>query len=461
MLLLNRSSRTTLLGAMGLVFGNCDADSASPRAPDAAAVITVDTLSRYQVMSGWEAVAQAGQAKPGFAGWRDALFNAAVNDLGINRLRLEVRSGSENRYDYYTRALAGQSSNERCERWLNVNDNDNPRVLDPAGFHFAELDSAVVNVALPIKKLLEARGERLFVNLNYVAFLAQCDPAPAYAHANPEEYAEFILAAFLHLRKEYGLVPDVVEVILEPDKSGGPWNGTLIARAIVATAARLAAEGFHPLYVAPSTSGMGDAAPFIDEMYRVPGVQPLLYELAYHRYGGVSDDNLRALAERAAAHGTRTAMLEHIGSGVEDLYDDLVVGQASAWQQFTLGLGEGDAGGQYYQILDGRPVMASRTRFLRQYFRYVRFGARRVNARSATTDVRAVAFQNPGSRLAVVLHIRRAGPIEVRGLGPGAYGASVTTSTATGAELPEQEVGVDGVLRITAPATGVLTVYRK
>jgi hypothetical protein len=444
-----------------LILGHGHTDKAFPGGPEAAVVITVDTLSRYQVMTGWEAVAQAGQAKAGFEGWRDSLFNSAVNYLGINRLRLEVRAGSENRHDYYARALAGKAVDERCERWLSVNDNDYPGVLDPDGFHFSQLDSAVVKVVLPMRKLLEARGERLVVNLNYVAFIAQCAPAPTFVHGNPDEYAEFMLAVFLHLRKTYGLIPDVIEVILEPDKSGGPWTGRLIGRAIVATAARLAAEGFHPSYAAPSTSDMGAASRFIDGMYDEPGVQPLVSELTYHRYSGVSDANLTALAQRAAVNGTRTAMLEHIGSGVEDLYEDLVVGQASAWQQYALAFGAGDGGGQYYQIIDGRPVMASRTRFLRQYFHYVRLGARRVGATSSTSDVRVVAFQNPGGRLAVVMHVGTAGAIEIRGLAAGTYGASVTTSTATGKELGDHKVGADGIFRVTTPASGVLTVYRK
>lgn len=458
---MNRRACQAIVCAFAVIGAGCETNAVT-RSPNGSVVVTVDTSVKYQTMTGWEAVAQAGQARTGFERWRDSLFYAAVNDLGINRLRLTVRSGSENRSEYYDGTPTGETQDERCPRWLNINDNADPRVIDPAGFHFAELDSEIVKVAVPMRKLLQARGERLFVNLNYVAFLRQCDPMqPVYVHGDPEEYAEFMLAVFLHLRSRYGWVPDVIEVILEPEKTGGPWNGTLIGRAIVATAARLAAEGFQPLYIAPSTSGVGEAPGFIDDMYRVPGVGPLLFELAYHRYSGVSDENLRAVAQRAAQHGTRTAMLEHIGSDADELYDDLVLGQVSAWQQFTLAVGPGDGGGQYYQILDGRPVMASRTRFLRQYFHYVRMGARRIEARSASSDVRAVAFQNPDGRLAVVLHVRSAGPIEVRGLRPGAYGASATTSTATGAELAAQQVGVDGTFRLTAPATGLLTVYRK
>ncbi len=412
-------------------------------------------------MAGWEAVAQAGQRDPGFDGWRNSLLDQAVNDLGINRLGLAVRSGSENSSDYYAGVPTTETVESRCQSYLTVNDNSDPRIIASGGFHFSEIDTTVVKVVLPMKQRLESRGEHLFVNLTYVSFLRQCSTIPPYVHREPSEYAEFMLAVFLHLRDTYGLVPDAVEVILEPD-AWDTWTGTMIGRAIVATAARLSSAGFHPTFVAPSTADLGRGLQYIDDMYNVPGVQPLVGELAYHRYGVTSDDGLAGLAQRAAVHGARTSMLEHIGSGVDDLYTDLTIGQVSAWQQFALATpGEGDAGGRYYAIINGQAVLASRTRYLRQYFRYVRMGARRVAARSDSPELRPVGFQNADGQIAVVMHADRAGAIELRGLRPGRYGMSITTLTATGAELSPVVAGSDGVLRLTAPAVGVLTVYHQ
>ena len=47
-------------------------------------------------MSGWEVTAQAGHESPAYPLYRDTLLALAANDLGVNRLRLEVRSGVEN-----------------------------------------------------------------------------------------------------------------------------------------------------------------------------------------------------------------------------------------------------------------------------------------------------------------------------------------------------------------------------
>jgi hypothetical protein len=206
---------------------------------------------------------------------------------------------------------------------------------------------------------------------------------------------------------------------------------------------------------------MGHAVTYADDIYAVSGVQPLLYELAYHRYSGVSDGNLAALAQRAVEHGTHTAMLEHIGSGVEDLYKDLTVGRVSAWQQYALAYPAADNGSQYYSIVNGQPVLGDRSRYLRQYFHYVRMDARRVAAQSNSPLDRPVAFQNADGRVVVVIHVGQADSIEVRGLRAGKYGASLTTSSATGTELGDQVVGSNGRLALAAPAPGVLTIYGK
>jgi hypothetical protein len=206
---------------------------------------------------------------------------------------------------------------------------------------------------------------------------------------------------------------------------------------------------------------MENALTYTDEIDQVPGAQQLLSEIAYHRYGGVSDAALAGLAARARATGRRTAMLEHIGSDVEDLYMDLTIGQASAWQQYTLAFPKEDNGGAYFPIIDGRPVMGSRTRYLRQYFHYVRMGAHRVKAESDAVSVRPVAFQNANGRLAIVMHVAEAGTIEVRGLRPGTYGASITTGSATGSELGDHVVNANGVLLLSVADAGVVTAYGK
>jgi O-glycosyl hydrolase len=107
------------------------------------ATVTVDLSTRYQMMTGWEATAQAGQRFPvSFSLYRGALFDAAVNDLGINRLRLEIKAGLENRRDWWAELNAGQIDDGgwRCVRYSTVNDNNDPQSINWDGFKFSELD---------------------------------------------------------------------------------------------------------------------------------------------------------------------------------------------------------------------------------------------------------------------------------------------------------------------------------
>jgi hypothetical protein len=199
-------------------------------------VIALDATTTYQTISGWEATAEAGQNNPYFPKFKDALFDQAVNDLGINRIRLEIRSGAENVRDYWSEHRRNQTDYQtwRCVRYSTVNDNDDPLDINWDGFQFSELDHTVETVVLPLKRRLETRAQKLLVNVNYVSFVAQmngssCPSGLDYHHDNsPEEYAEFVLATVLHLRDKYGLVPDLWEVILEPDNTPF-WRGRQIA----------------------------------------------------------------------------------------------------------------------------------------------------------------------------------------------------------------------------------------
>ncbi len=433
------------------------------------AVIKVNPAVTHQTITGWEATAQAGQldaAQGGpsaaFLKYKDRLFDLAVNDLGINRLRVEVKSGAENPRDYFAEFLNRRISRAEWKRhWYEkVNDNADPNVIDQDGFHFSEVDHTIDHLVIPMQQRLKARGEHLFVVLNYVDF-----GRSRFEHyEDPEEYAEFMLAAFQHLHGRYGRVPDAIEVVLEPDNT--PWNGKRLGRAVAATGRRLRAHGFSPCFIAPSTTDMTKAVFYFDDMVGVPGVLGALRELSYHRYRGVSDPALRDIARRAARHGLDTAMLEHIGSGYEDLHNDLTLGRASAWQQFTLAYPNEDDGGQYYWIdqrdpNDPKVHLGHRTRFLRQYFKYIRAGATRVDATSTSKRVGPVAFVNRDGGHVVVVKATASGPLVIEGLPAGTYGVSYATENDTGVDGGDVTIGSGEPLQAAIPHSGVITICGK
>jgi hypothetical protein len=433
------------------------------------AVIKINPQQKFQTMTGWEATAQAGESySKAFDKYKEKLFDAAVNDLGINRLRLEIRSGAENPSDFFSAFAAGRISEKewRARYYEVVNDNDDPFVFNETGFQFSELDSTVENVVLPMKKRLAARGEKLFVNLNYVDFADGNKEANFRHKTDPEEYAEFILAAYRHLEKKYGFVPDAVTVILEPDNNTG-WTGTDIGRAIAATAKRLQANNFKPAFIAPSTTNAANAPVYIDEIAKIPGAIEFITEFSYHRYCCASPEILQRIAERAAKYDKKTAMLEWIGADYETLHEDLKTANNSAWQQYTLAFpNQPDNGAQYFRVDDkniANPTVAieSRAAFLRQYFRYVRAGAQRVGAESSNPNFDALAFINSNGGYVLVVKTSAPGSIAVQNLPPAKYGVSYATAKQADVSAPDAAIKAGETLNAAIPSAGVLTVYSK
>ena len=441
------------------------------------AVITVDANQKYQTMRGWEVTARAWETNkrlngfdPSWESDSDEIFDLMANELGINRIRIEIKSGVENPVDYWALFRDGKITyRDYAKRYYEkINDNDDPFVANPSGFQFSMLDYQVEKMVVPLAKRLAANGEKLYVNLNYVDFAGPIKSKLSHAQ-NPEEYAELILAAFAHLKHRHGLTPDGLEITLEPENTEH-WRGRQIGEAIVAVAKRLKAAGFSPEMIGPSTTAATAAPRYFDDMIAVPGVANLISEFSYHRYDSRANSALPDIAERARKHGVRTAMLEHVGGDVKELYADLTVANASAWQQYGLAVNLGpmgkDRGAGYYVRDFGRRdgpkiKMAERTRGLAQYFRFVRAGAVRIGATSSRSDVLPVAFRNPDGTEVVVARVAEAGTVKVIGVPAGAYGVRYTTDLETGRELPAIRLGVGQPLVVALPAPGVVTFYRK
>ncbi|MGE0104495.1 MAG: hypothetical protein AB7H86_20205 [Blastocatellales bacterium] len=428
-------------------------------------VITIDPATTYQMINGWEATSQAGQdeLKAVFPFYQSDLYDKAVNDLGINRLRLEIRSGAENPVDYFQRWQSGQISEEQYKprRYEIINDNNDPNILDPNGIHFTEMDSAIDKVVVPIRQLVAARGEKLYVNLNYVDF-----GQSAFEHRdNPEEYAEFMQAVFQHIKGKYGWVPDGIEIVLENDNAR--WNGTQIGQVIVATGNRLRAAGFNPEFIGPSSTDIRNAITSFDEMVKVPGISDYLSEFSYHRYGGVNDDNIKAIGFRTIQNNVTSAHLELIGATYFDLFSDLSLGRNSSWAQFTIAWvssQSGDDGAHYFIVNDSNPstpvvVYGQRTKFLRQVFKFVRKGAIRIGATADNNSYQPLAFINADCSQVVAVKADTAGSFTINGLPAGTYGIKYSTGAEFDVNLPDTTITAGQPLTTAIPGSGVITVY--
>lgn len=426
-------------------------------------MITIDPTKTFQTMSGWEATAQAGQEdSKAFPSYQNVLLDQVV-ELGINRVRLESRSGLENPRDWWSDGRGGKISGVQFKdaRYQAINDNDDPNVINWSGFQFAHFDFVIDTVVLPLKQRLERRGERLFINVNYVNF-----GKSGFAQFNDaEEYAEFVLANYLHMKEKYGFVPDAWEVALEPDNTS--FSGRKMGEAIVAAARRLRAQGFKPSFIAPSTTKASNAPLYFDEIVSVSGAVEEISEISYHRYCCATSEVLGQIRERAQKYKLKAGMLEFIGADYEMLHQDIKEGWNSSWQQYTVAYPTtNDNGAQYFSIADGNatnPVVkvASRTKFLRQYFKYIRMDAQRLGASTDNSAVDPLAFRNANGGHVVVVKSGAGGRLTVNGLPQGNYGITYTTHKEDFGSLPDIRIGENQPLTVNIPQKGVITVFSR
>jgi Bacterial Ig domain len=431
-------------------------------------LIALNPLIKYQTMDGWEAVAEAGQLfSPAWNNYKNALLDQAVNDLGINRLRLEITSGIENPVDYFAQWRAGQitESQYNAKKYEIINDDSNPNNINPNGFKWSQLDSTMDNVVLPMRQRLQARGETLWLNVNYVDF-----GTSAFEHKNnPAEYAEFVLATYQHLQSRYGFVPNSWEIVLEPDTATANWSATQIAQAIKASGDLLTANNFTPRFVAPSTTSAANAPIYIDQIALTAGAMQYVSEFSYHRYCCVTDSVLLSISSRALLFNKRAAMLEWIGADYNTLHEDLKYGRNSSWQQFTLAgpISWGPDNGDRYYIIDDtnttNPIISigSRTKVLRQYFKFIRSGAQRIEALTGNDSFDPVAFINTNGKYVVVVNAANGGSFNVLGLPAGTYGIKYTTANQYNIDLPDVNLTAGQLLTTNIPTSGVITVYAK
>ncbi|NRA39588.1 MAG: DUF5060 domain-containing protein, partial [Planctomycetes bacterium] len=433
------------------------------------ATIDVNPGITYQTMKGWEIIAPETRDEPLMQNWIDQVCDKVVNEVGVNRVRLSVLGGSENDQDYYTQYMNGQLdyATWRGLRHSTRDDNLDPNNLNPNGYHFNWFDDQVRTVD-KLKTLTEANGEQFYVNLCYVANTYQNDPDQPYHHDDAEEYAEFIVAVWDHLDSTYGWVPDCLEIMLEPDFGSSYWNEQTVVDAIKAVVPKLQAAGYPiPDISAPGSTSMQGAVTYINHMATDPEAMQYVTEFSYHRYEHATDANLQTIAALGDKHGKETAMCEWWDSnnGYQTLHKDVEMGMNSTWEQGVIGGTAATPMTMYHvDVTDpNNPALtiSDMTKYTRQYFKYIRPGAVRIDANSQNTALAPLAFNKNGS-YTVVVKADSAQTFDISGLPAGTYSVTSTTSSVNwGVDHGDVTITAGQNLNATIAGAGVITISAK
>jgi hypothetical protein len=387
-------------------------------------------------------------------------------DLGINRFRVEFGMSDVNATGYDT-----DLNNAAIQ----------PTTATSGQWHYDRVHHAMDDLIVPYMTLLAAQGETPYITICIVDFKS----AGYQAEAVPSEYAYLVDHVVADFYTTYGFLPNAIESILERDnQAGSAWTTNNLSDDIVAADALLVSHGYTGIkWITPSdTSGPQSDPDYIAMKGHNAGIVGLVNEIGFHKYVAMDTSHLNAIRTTAEGDGINAAMLECAGAdGCStpthlDLYEDLVEGRVSSWEQYTVAFPHPDVppgayydGGSAYFFVDNTTPWAvplsKMGKYLRHYFKYIRIGAVMKSVTNTSSNFKGVPFVNANGTYVMPIKCLTSGTITVAGLPAGTYGIRYTTGDGSSAPsaydqaLSNQTISGGGTVVFTMPAAGVATVY--
>jgi O-glycosyl hydrolase len=386
-----------------------------------ATAINITPGTKHQTIDGFGAFTAGNEGDGGFGDKYQRVLATAVNNLGVSLVRSELPPDFEI-----------------------VNDNDDPNVINPAGYN--------VN-ALPVKKFIEQ------YNLGVRKFITTLWTPPAYMKRNlsnsaiqnffednrldsnfTAEFAEYIVAYIKIMKQETGI--DIFAISLQNElQFNEPYNSAKYTpeeyvNIVKAVGRRFKKEGIKTLLFGPENlPAQADYSSYVDAIFNDAEAKNYFNIYAIHNYdatgtaqGSASSGdwgNILTSARRfpaiagalPAGHtgnggsGIRTAQTETSGYFQDwdnalrlaaTIHRALVFGNISMWVYWSVESGENSE----YGLLNGEKTGNSPLMYAsKQYYKFVRPGAVRVDASTSDANILVSAFQNadPDNSTAVVM----------------------------------------------------------
>lgn len=467
----------TLLTAALLGLAGCrKTDPGTTPAPGPPGVeITVETTKTYQTIAGFG----------GFGAqdvyWSNGPFTSGrfvkdiVEDLGTTIIRDELPTSFEIE-----------------------NDNDDPNVTNLDGYNLTRSipgHHAPFAARVPHLKAMRAAGVETFIVSvwspapwmkwnNRIDNGTPNNDAPAY-NANPttasnqlkvanyEEFAEMCVAYCRIFKREIGIDLYALSIQNEPRFSQSyqscVYDGPALRDLLIVVGRRFKKENITTKLFAPEDVGWFDGVKGMTlPMLENAEARSYLDIVATHGYAldGILPASTDATTWQAmygwgAAHGLPLWMTETSGysndlAGAISLnnamYTALRFGNVSAWVFWSLS-GEGLSG---YNLISNNGLKSKRYFVSKQYYRYVRPGAVRVEASTANADILPLAFVKDGLTTLVISNVGNTEtPVQIKGDGTSAqYKVFRTSATENCKELTNVKAGE----RIVLPAQSVVTL---
>jgi hypothetical protein len=421
-----------------------------------AATVTVNSGSKLQTWTGWEASVEQWHRPNNYASYGNSYLipsnysqerlDTIVNDLGLTALRFEL-------------LIHMSGGREGLEP---TNDNSDPLTLDSSKILWNYIDPYIREFVIPFRDRVVANGDKFYLVLSSTAW-------DAWQWNSPNEFAEIYMAGLDRLKNKYGVTPDAIIIFNEPDGGSGAANPTRVLNELNAVVTRMDQD---PQYSSvtiryPAASTISAAHSWLDSMESHSAATKLLArtgQFDFHGYGGFSASALNSFRSRAKNHGGEVIMGEwwFLNNPVRDNANDIITSLTQA--DATIYQGSSDLG-----LMDVGPetspkrgVKGPKYSTFRQFYRFIRPGDRRISVSSNDTALKVAGFENPQGRHTVVVRNSSgsSNSVTINGLAAGTYGVSVTSASQDGAEQPTVVVASGGSLNYpNIPADSIVTFY--
>lgn len=371
-----------------------------------AATVTVDGAATRQTIEGFG----------GAEGWlfppNETIRSQIFDELGVSQLRFRMLPPTEQDGNEY-------NGNEGVD-----NDNDDPFVID-----WGKVRTGYFDVA-PLLRAGQSRGVRLIAtNHSVPVWMSTGNKTegnkailrPGYE----DELIEHMLIWIKGLQIYQNVRLDYVCIHNEPEVTwaNGSWlyyDAPRFRDMVKRLGARLRAEGLTTKIFGPETTAITGMAPggYTDQICQDPVARGYLDRLACHTYcsGSSPDDTIpmwQAAAGVAAAHGKKIWETEFSPGAsygealrfAQYLHMALVYGGVTAWHAYELYRDPSANPAAFELIGMSGPHPSFYT--MKQYFRYVRPDAVRVDATSSDTNLLVTAFTHAGQGTFTTVMINR------------------------------------------------------
>jgi len=412
--------------------------------------ITVDISTKYQEIDGFGAFMGSGE------NFQDTIITLA-EDIGMSMARFGVIGGG----------------------FEKINDNSDPNIINLDAFNASALSISNMKRVAPFvdKFIVTFWSPAGWMKLNKWE-----EGVDGYATDNKldpkyyEEYAEEVVAMIQVVKRETG--KDIYAIGLQNEPQfNEPYpscqvNPGEFRDIIKVVGARLDAEGLGnvKLYWAEALPQQGAIQSYIDVVKADPVAANYADIVAIHNYdgdgvsvGGAGCDywsNIYKWAQ-AGQHKYKTWMTETSGHKdnwdgamtlAGNIFNALECGNASAWAFWSFSVSEGSS--EFGLVVGNRP--SSRFYISKQYYKFIRPGAVRVNAVSA--GIPALAFNDVEAKtISIILYNNTSEPqtVEIKGAGLPSQWESYTTSNSRNCEKGKM-VRHDGL--IVLPPSSLTTL---